>query len=114
MIEQPGETTEGVAKSVICSVSYKCKKNRPVINWNFQDMQNTLLTKEISSITYTTVANLTFIGSLEDDGKSLTCTAQFISGETSDSAIIHVKSKFLHFVKNGQLKESFNVFGSNR
>ncbi len=101
MIQQPGETTEGMAKSVICSVSYKCKKNTPTIKWNYEDMQNKLLTKEISSNTYRTVANLTFIATLEDNGKNLTCTAQFISGETSDSAPIRVKSEFLHFIHSG-------------
>ncbi|XP_044063589.1 uncharacterized protein LOC122881428 isoform X2 [Siniperca chuatsi] len=91
MIEQPGEATEGVAKSVICSVSYKCKKNTPTIEWNYNDMQSVPHTKKISSDTYNTVSNLTFIGSLEDDGKSLTCSAQFITGETSYSATLRIK-----------------------
>ncbi|XP_068592620.1 uncharacterized protein [Cebidichthys violaceus] len=91
MTERPGVETEGVAKSVICSVSYKCKKNRPTIVWNYEDMQSSLKTKEISSNTFNVVSNLTFIGSLEDDGKSLTCTAQFVTGETSDSEILHIK-----------------------
>ncbi|XP_045900128.1 uncharacterized protein LOC123967858 isoform X1 [Micropterus dolomieu] len=90
-IEKPGEAIEGVAKSVICSVSYKCKKNKPTILWNYEDMQSSLHTNESSSNTYTTVSNLTFIGSLGDDGKSLTCTAQFTTGETSDSATLHIK-----------------------
>lgn len=96
MTEKPGEATEGVANSVICSVSYKCKKNTPTIVWNYKDMQSSLNTKMISTDTYNTVSNLTFIGSLGDDGKSLTCTAQFITGETSDSATISIKSEFLH------------------
>ncbi|XP_074510099.1 uncharacterized protein LOC141779249 isoform X2 [Sebastes fasciatus] len=91
MTERPGEVTEGVAKSFICSVSYKCKKNKPTIAWNYEDMQSSLKTKEISSNTYNTVSNLTFIGSLGDDGKSLTCTAQFGTGETSDSETLHIK-----------------------
>ncbi|XP_031154727.1 uncharacterized protein LOC116049323 [Sander lucioperca] len=91
MTERPGDTTEGVAKSVICSVSYKCKKNKPTIVWNYEDMQSSLKTKENSSNTFITVSNLTFIGSLEDDGKSLTCTAQFVTGETSDSETLHIK-----------------------
>ncbi|XP_015254783.1 PREDICTED: sialic acid-binding Ig-like lectin 5 [Cyprinodon variegatus] len=40
MNELPGELTEGVEKSVICSVSYKCKKSRPTIEWNYSDMQS--------------------------------------------------------------------------
>lgn len=102
MSERPGEETEGVAKSVICTVSYKCKKNTPTIVWNY-DMQSSLLTKKISSNTYNTVSNLTFIGSLGDDGKSLTCTAQFITGKTSDSAPLHIKSEFLHVTYIGHL-----------
>ncbi|XP_035528098.1 uncharacterized protein LOC118335777 isoform X2 [Morone saxatilis] len=91
MTEKPGEATEGVAKSVICSVSYKCKKNTPTIVWNYKDMQSSLQTRKISSNTYNAVSNLTFIGTLGDDNNSLTCTAQFITGETSDSATIHIK-----------------------
>ncbi|XP_067457968.1 uncharacterized protein [Thunnus thynnus] len=91
MDEWQGEATEGVAKSVICSVSYKCEKNTPNIVWNYKNMQYSLHTEEISSNTYKTVSNLTFIGSLEDDGKSLTCTARFITGETSDSVTLHIK-----------------------
>ncbi|XP_068425817.1 uncharacterized protein, partial [Clinocottus analis] len=91
MTERPGETTEGVAKSVICSVSYKCKKNKPTIVWNYEHMQSSLKTKDMSGNAYNVVSNLTFIGSLEDDGKSLTCTAQFDTGETSDSEILHIK-----------------------
>ncbi|XP_030249186.1 uncharacterized protein LOC115567089 isoform X1 [Sparus aurata] len=91
MVERPGNATEGVAQSVICSVSYKCKKNTPTIVWNYKDMHSVFDDKMISSNTYRAVSNLTFIGSLGDDGKSLNCTAKFYSGETSDSATIHVK-----------------------
>ncbi|XP_056236064.1 uncharacterized protein LOC130171837 isoform X2 [Seriola aureovittata] len=91
MVEQPGEATEGVATSVICSVSYTCKKNEPIIVWNFKDMQSSSYTKPMASNTYKTVSNLTFIGSLGDDGKPLTCTAKFLTGKTSDSAVLHIK-----------------------
>ncbi|XP_042346437.1 uncharacterized protein LOC121946082 isoform X2 [Plectropomus leopardus] len=91
MTERPGEETEGVATSVICSVSYKCKKNKPNIVWNYEDMKSSLKTKQSSSETFITVSNLTFIGSLGDHGKPLTCTAQFLNGETSDSETLHIK-----------------------
>ncbi|XP_035983541.1 LOW QUALITY PROTEIN: uncharacterized protein LOC105920909, partial [Fundulus heteroclitus] len=91
MVEPPGEVTEGVAKSVICSVSYKCRKNTPKIEWNYSDMQNVLMHEEIFNNTYTTESNLTFIGSLGDNGKTLTCTARFITGETSESSVLQIK-----------------------
>lgn len=94
MIEPPSEATEGVANSVICSVSYKCQKNVPAIVWNYEDMQSSFYTKKNSTVNaYIAVSNLTFIGSLEDDGKSLTCTAKFMTGQTSASATLHVKSE---------------------
>uniref|UniRef100_A0A3Q0SXL0 Ig-like domain-containing protein n=1 Tax=Amphilophus citrinellus TaxID=61819 RepID=A0A3Q0SXL0_AMPCI len=96
MNEPPGELTEGMATNVICSVIYKCKKNAPTIIWNYKDMQNSLNTKQISVKTYNIVSNLTFIPSLSDDGKPLTCTAQFITGESSSSVTLTVKSEFLH------------------
>lgn len=104
MIEPPGEATEGMAKSVVCSVSYKCMKNAPTIVWNYKDMQSSFHTKKISRNVYNAVSNLTFIGSLGDDGKSLTCTAQFITGNTSDSAAVHIKSEYLHVSHSGHLK----------
>lgn len=94
MTEPPSNTTEGTAKSVICSVSYKCRKNTPTIVWNYSDMQSSLSVGRVSIDTFVARSNLTFIGSLEDDGKTLTCTAHFTTGETSDSATIHVKSEY--------------------
>uniref|UniRef100_A0A3B3I6C9 Ig-like domain-containing protein n=2 Tax=Oryzias latipes TaxID=8090 RepID=A0A3B3I6C9_ORYLA len=82
--------TEGVAKSVICSVSYKCKKNIPHIDWNYEDMQSTIKIVKLSKHSYSMESNLTFIGGLDDDGKSLMCTAQFSSGKTSDSALLNI------------------------
>ena len=96
MDEKLGKLTEGMAKFVVCSVSYKCKKNKPSIEWNFADMPSVVKTTANSSNTFITVSNLTFIGSLEDDGKSLNCTATFSTGETSDSEVLDIKSEFLH------------------
>ncbi|KAK7926297.1 hypothetical protein WMY93_008607 [Mugilogobius chulae] len=90
MIEKPGNLTEGMAKYVACSVTYKCKKNLPDIVWNFGNMQNQIETKKMSKDTYQTVSNLTFIGSLSDDRKALTCTAVFKDGETSDSVALQI------------------------
>ncbi|XP_023185964.1 myelin-associated glycoprotein-like isoform X1 [Xiphophorus maculatus] len=107
MVEPPGELTEGVAKSVICSVSYKCKKNTPTIEWNFSDMQY-LQKNKISSNMYTTESNLTFIGSLEDNGKSLTCTARFVAGETSKSSLLQIK-KYVPVEEELNEKDTFRV-----
>lgn len=93
MTEPPSSATEGVAQSVICSVSYKCRKNTPTIVWNYSDMQSSISIKKLSIDTSVAQSNLTFIGSLDDDGKTLTCTAKFTAGETSDSGTIHVKSE---------------------
>ncbi|XP_039885370.1 uncharacterized protein LOC120732093 isoform X5 [Simochromis diagramma] len=91
MNEPPGELTEGMAKNVTCSVIFKCRKNTPSVIWNYNNMQSSLNTKQTPNNTYTIVSNLTFIPSLSDDGKLLTCTAQFISGEFSTSATLTVK-----------------------
>uniref|UniRef100_A0A669F2Q1 Uncharacterized LOC102079322 n=1 Tax=Oreochromis niloticus TaxID=8128 RepID=A0A669F2Q1_ORENI len=91
MNEPPGELTEGMAKNVTCSVIFKCRKNTPSVIWNYNNMQSSLNTKQTPNNTYTIVSNLTFIPSLSDDGKLLTCTAKFISGEFSTSATLTVK-----------------------
>lgn len=94
MTERPSVMTEGVAQSVICSVLYKCRKDTPTIVWSYSDMQSSMSNKKLPNNTFVAQSNLTFIGSLEDNGKSLTCTAQFIAGKTSDSTIIQVKSEY--------------------
>ncbi|XP_055019477.1 uncharacterized protein LOC110171494 isoform X2 [Boleophthalmus pectinirostris] len=90
MIEKPENLTEGMAKYVVCSVDYKCKRNTPDIVWNFGNMQNKTDTKHISKNSYRTISNITFIGSLKDDRKALTCTAHFRGGETSDTEALHI------------------------
>lgn len=103
MIQPPVDATEGVAKSVICSVTYKCKKNTPNITWNFEDMQSSLSTKQVDIEDFKTVSNLTFIGSLEDIDKSLICTAHFNNGKTSASHTLQIKSKLLFVITSGDL-----------
>lgn len=93
MTDPPQDATEGVATTVICSVLYMCKKNLVAIVWNYKDMQSSSHTGLFNN-TYKTISNLTFIGSLEDNGKILTCTGRFISGETFESATILVKSEY--------------------
>ncbi|XP_016530553.1 uncharacterized protein LOC103143120 [Poecilia formosa] len=112
MVEPPGELTEGVAKSVICSVSYKCKTNTPTIEWNFSDMLYLPKHKKISSNTYTTESNLTFIGSLEDNGKPLTCTAHFVAGETSDSSVLQIK-KYVPIEEELNMEDTFRVLAAD-
>uniref|UniRef100_A0A3Q3EXI1 Ig-like domain-containing protein n=1 Tax=Kryptolebias marmoratus TaxID=37003 RepID=A0A3Q3EXI1_KRYMA len=90
MINPPGEMIEGTARSVVCSVTYSCKKNKPSIVWNFPDMLSTVKTMEITKDFYNISSNLTFIGSLGDNGKKLKCTAEFSKGETSASADLKI------------------------
>lgn len=96
MTNPPGATIEGMAQSVVCSVTHKCKKNKPSIVWNFPDMQSKVKITEISKNTYNTSSNLTFIGSLDDNGKDLKCTAEFNKGETSASSVLKIAREFLH------------------
>lgn len=90
MVQRPRNLTEGTASYVVCSVSYKCKKNAPEITWNFGNMQSKTDTRQLSKDTYLTVSNITFIGSLSDHGKPLTCTAHFHGAKTSDSETLHI------------------------
>ncbi|MEQ2234070.1 hypothetical protein ILYODFUR_028186 [Ilyodon furcidens] len=113
MVEPPGEMTEGVAKSIICSVSYKCKTNTPTIEWNYSDMQNLAKHQKISSSTYTTESNLTFIGSLGDNGKPLTCIAQFVAGETSDSSVLQIKKYEEPVGEELNEKDTFRVLAAD-
>ncbi|XP_015254789.1 PREDICTED: uncharacterized protein LOC107100712 isoform X2 [Cyprinodon variegatus] len=113
MNESPGELTEGVAKSVICSVSYKCKKNRPTIEWNYSDMQSVVTNYQQASYNYITESNLTFIGSLEDNGKRLTCTAQFATGETSYSTDLSVKKYEEPVGEELNEKDTFRVLAAD-
>ncbi|CAL8248704.1 unnamed protein product [Lota lota] len=91
-VSDPGVLAEGVAKLVTCSISYTCKKARPSIEWNFKDMLSSTATLKTSANKYTTISNLTFVPSLDDDGELLTCTAYFHPvGHSSNSVQLRVK-----------------------
>lgn len=96
MTDEPKDATEGVAKSVICFVYYTCKNDFKAIVWNYKDMQSSSHTDNLPNNLYKTASNLTFIGSLEDNGKLLTCTAHFFSGDTATSSTILIKSEYHH------------------
>ncbi|XP_029360628.1 myelin-associated glycoprotein-like isoform X2 [Echeneis naucrates] len=112
MVKPPGEVPEGVATNITCSVSYTCKKNKPTIEWNFENMHISSYTKPSMSNTYEAVSNLTFIGSMGDDGKLLTCTAKFLMGETSNRTVLHIK-KYIKPAEERDPNENNTILAAN-
>ncbi|XP_035288834.1 uncharacterized protein LOC118235506 isoform X2 [Anguilla anguilla] len=94
IITDPGpvEFLEGVVKDVTCSVFYTCSKQQPAIVWNYKDIPASSSTTKMAATKWKTVSSIMFIASMDDHGKTLTCTAEFPDGKKSMTSIdLHVK-----------------------
>ncbi|XP_051720124.1 uncharacterized protein LOC127496296 isoform X5 [Ctenopharyngodon idella] len=82
---------EGVAKNFVCSVYHSCQKETPTITWNYENMQVLTGSKTLSGLGRITYSSITFLGSKQDHGKKLICTAKFSGGNTETSVVLHVQ-----------------------
>lgn len=90
-----GEFLEGQPTKVTCTASYTCPDHVPTIRWNYANMEASSHTTKAGETLFRSVSTLTFIASAEDNGRSLTCYAQFTDGPTQDQSVtLRVKSKF--------------------
>ncbi|KAK9962508.1 hypothetical protein ABG768_007866 [Culter alburnus] len=85
------DVTEGVAKNFTCSVYHSCQKETPTITWNYENMQVSMGRNTLSGLDWITYSNITFLGSKDDHGKKLICTAQFSGQNTETYVVLHVK-----------------------
>ncbi|XP_048017469.1 sialoadhesin-like isoform X3 [Megalobrama amblycephala] len=85
------DVTEGVAKIFSCSVYHSCQKETPTITWNYKNMQVSTGRKTLSGLDQITYSRITFLGSKQDHGKKLTCTAIFSGGNTETSVVLRVQ-----------------------
>ncbi|XP_051720101.1 sialoadhesin-like isoform X15 [Ctenopharyngodon idella] len=85
------DVTEGVAKNFSCSVYHSCQKETPTITWNYENMQVSTGRITLSSLDQVNYSNITFLGSKEDHGKKLICTAKFSGGNIEASVALHVQ-----------------------
>ncbi|KAG7469194.1 hypothetical protein MATL_G00126390 [Megalops atlanticus] len=89
---KPEEFQEGVVKNITCSISYICRKQQPIITWNYKEMQAFSSTTKGAEKKWETESIVMFIASIDDHEKKLTCTAQFPDGKRPESSIkIRVK-----------------------
>uniref|UniRef100_A0A3B1KH15 Ig-like domain-containing protein n=1 Tax=Astyanax mexicanus TaxID=7994 RepID=A0A3B1KH15_ASTMX len=92
MIEpELADVTEGVATNFTCNVLHSCMRQIPTITWNYEDMPETVKTKENRVSGYITSSNVQFIASMEDHGKKLVCTAKFPEEEITASVVFQVQ-----------------------
>lgn len=92
------EFLEGQPTEVTCTASYTCPNHLPTIRWNYDNMKTLSHTTKAGKTLFRSVSTLTFIASAEDNGRFLTCYAQFSDGPTQDQSItLRIKSKFDHF-----------------
>lgn len=97
-ISSPIEFLEGQPTKVTCTASYTCPHHLPTIRWNYDNMETSSHTTKAEKTLFRSVSTLTFIASAEDNGRSLTCNAQFTDGPTQEQSVtLRIKSKFDHF-----------------
>ncbi|XP_051720118.1 Schwann cell myelin protein-like isoform X1 [Ctenopharyngodon idella] len=97
---------EGVAKNFVCSVYHSCQKETPTITWNYENMQVLTGSKTLSGLGRITYSSITFLGSKQDHGKKLICTAKFSGGNTETSVVLHVQPS--------SQPPSINIYGGER
>ncbi|XDV31925.1 hypothetical protein PO909_002848 [Leuciscus waleckii] len=85
------DVTEGVAKNFTCSVYHSCQRETPTITWNYENMQVSTGSNTLSGLNRVTYSNITFLGSKDDHGKKLICTAKFSGGNIEASVVLHVQ-----------------------
>ncbi|XDV31919.1 hypothetical protein PO909_002843, partial [Leuciscus waleckii] len=85
------DVTDGVAKNFICSVYHSCQRETPTITWNYKNMQVSTGRKTLSGLNRVTYSTITFLGSRNDHGKKLICTAKFSGGNTETSVALRVQ-----------------------
>uniref|UniRef100_A0A3B4BLB4 Ig-like domain-containing protein n=1 Tax=Periophthalmus magnuspinnatus TaxID=409849 RepID=A0A3B4BLB4_9GOBI len=88
------EFLEGVLTKVTCTASYTCAQNKPILTWNYDNMEATSRTSSSGKAQWKTISTLNFISAAKDHGESLTCYAHFTGGQGQNASIsLRVKSK---------------------
>nr|XP_021322151.1 uncharacterized protein LOC101884840 [Danio rerio] len=85
------DVTEGVAQNFTCTIYHSCQKENPSISWNYENMQVSEGRKTLSGSDRVAFSNITFLGTIEDQGRKLTCTASFSGGNIAASAVLRVQ-----------------------
>ncbi|KAL7832094.1 hypothetical protein AOLI_G00296420 [Acnodon oligacanthus] len=106
------DVIEGVAKNFTCKVFHSCKKQTPDITWNYEDMPETVKTKQNRGSGWVTDSNVLFLASMEDHGKKLTCTAKFPYGEITASVVLYVQ-KFVPKIVDPYENDTLHIYEAN-
>ncbi|XP_051962497.1 sialoadhesin-like isoform X5 [Xyrauchen texanus] len=85
------DVTENITKIFICTVYHSCQKENPTITWNYENMQVSKSNKKLSGLDRATLSTITFLGTKNDHGKKLTCTAKFSGGDFTQSVVLRVQ-----------------------
>ncbi|XDV31911.1 hypothetical protein PO909_002836 [Leuciscus waleckii] len=100
-----GERT-GDTITVICSTFHTCPYSKPDIILNGTEgtdqLDNDHLKdglKTLSGLDRVTYSNITFLGSKDDHGKKLSCTAEYSGKDFTASVFLHVQYPFLTELK---------------
>ncbi|XP_051720085.1 uncharacterized protein LOC127496289 isoform X1 [Ctenopharyngodon idella] len=102
---------EGVAKNFVCSVYHSCQKETPNITWNYENMQVSKGRKTLSGLDQVTYSSITFLGSKQDHGKKLICTAKFSGGNTETSVFLHVQRVMKYDVLGLEVRMPKDIHG---
>ncbi|XDV31912.1 hypothetical protein PO909_002837 [Leuciscus waleckii] len=89
------DVTEGVAKNFTCSVYHSCQRETPTITWNYENMTVSNDSKTLSGLDRVTYSTITFLGSKDDHGKKLSCTATFSGKDIMASVVLRVQYPML-------------------
>ncbi|XP_073780069.1 sialic acid-binding Ig-like lectin 12 isoform X2 [Danio rerio] len=80
------EVTEGIKQNFTCNVYHSCQRENPTITWNYENMQVSTGSKIVSGFDRVTYSSISFLGTTEDHGKKLKCTAK-VSGRNIEASV---------------------------
>lgn len=86
-IQSPDEFREGHSSNVTCTALYTCPKHVPTFRWNYGSIPASTDIIMIGNSQWKAVSTLTFTASANNNGKSLTCYAQFTGGQRQEVSI---------------------------
>ncbi|KAG1951997.1 myeloid cell surface antigen CD33-like [Pimephales promelas] len=90
------EVTDGVAKNFTCSVYHSCKRETPTITWNYENMTVSDDSNKLPGLNQVSYSTITFLGSKDDHGMKLICTAKISGKAITASVVLHLQSPFIN------------------
>lgn len=94
-IKADTEFLEGVKQNIVCSVTYMCAKDRPQIIWRGEELPGSTFQVTKEGIKQIAKSTLNFTPKASDNGKTITCQADFKGNVQTEELNLSVQSEYI-------------------